>query len=770
MSETVKKDLPGNNKNIDSDECENDNIINSNFIKEFYSAENRKKITNTYIMNYLTKNYSDIAETFKKEAKLNYYKDFSISFLNQMIENNKIDEALSYCINHKNDFMLKVKEYNQVFNKINKEKNNENGYKNFSYSNNNNSEYTNTVKSFSTINEKYIYDINNVILYLKLIKYKDLLALEEKINSPSTDISGEETINKNRKLEFIKNNFTQDEMNILEKEIPSLLKSIFSYSRMNTNIKINIKVESPERKEIEEDDISIISKEIANFNEKFISDFFYWHDFSIENCFKTLFCNKFKMTNFIQTNYDCSKVSKFSVLNDTSFSSSNVYGSEAIVNEFNEKNNSRSIELKTFKENTMIERLIAKEYKTESIPKSFLGQIDNLNIEVSDIVLSNNKDYLAVILKNNSYNMYSVQYLYNTVYTNKSDEDYYNFNKKKVVFTFQYTFVHHTHQINSLRFNYQDTMIVTSSKDQSVKIANAITGKQLQTLNQEHDDQITSACWVGIHSNLIISSGLDKKIILWGTDSYINSKKKINSPDSYKYESFKKIKIFESDNITEMIYSIKLNVLILSAPTKNSILIYDADNCSLIQELKMEDAIVNCCLSKKDLGQKLLVNSSKSSPVLVLYKMGYKSDSKFNYNENPDKTGTINSNLVHKNKSTPEFLNEKLSEDNNKVFYIKQVRKYFGHKQESFSIKCNFGGEYEQYLTCGSEDACIYIWNILSSIPMYKFKAHSAPINCVVWTNNLLISGSDDYLLKVYSSIDDIQFIFHKSRLLKNDV
>jgi len=91
-------------------------------------------------------------------------------------------------------------------------------------------------------------------------------------------------------------------------------------------------------------------------------------------------------------------------------------------------------------------------------------------------------------------------------------------------------------------------------------------------------------------------------------------------------------------------------------------------------------------------------------------------------------------------------------------FFTTKLRVYFGHRQESFSIKCNFGGRREQYLTCGSEDAFMYVWSVVNSLPIFKLKLHSAAINSVVWIKDFVITCSDDRLIKILSSDSEVDF------------
>ena len=61
------------------------------------------------------------------------------------------------------------------------------------------------------------------------------------------------------------------------------------------------------------------------------------------------------------------------------------------------------------------------------------------------------------------------------------------------------------------------------------------------------------------------------------------------------------------------------------------------------------------------------------------------------------------------------------------------LNRYRGHKQEKFIIKCAFGGESEQYLIAGSEDAKAYIWHINCQTPLEIVEGHSLLVSCIIW-------------------------------------
>lgn len=39
------------------------------------------------------------------------------------------------------------------------------------------------------------------------------------------------------------------------------------------------------------------------------------------------------------------------------------------------------------------------------------------------------------------------------------------------------------------------------------------------------------------------------------------------------------------------------------------------------------------------------------------------------------------------------------------------VRRFKGHKQNLYLLKCDFGGVNESFVICGSDDGCVYVWS-----------------------------------------------------------
>ena len=85
----------------------------------------------------------------------------------------------------------------------------------------------------------------------------------------------------------------------------------------------------------------------------------------------------------------------------------------------------------------------------------------------------------------------------------------------------------------------------------------------------------------------------------------------------------------------------------------------------------------------------------------------------------------------------------------------KLINIYTGHVQSRFYIKTSFGGSEQSLVSSGSEDSKIYIWNRYNRTLLRTLVGHTATVNCIAWspTNpEILVSGSDDYTVKVWST------------------
>jgi WD40 repeat protein len=305
------------------------------------------------------------------------------------------------------------------------------------------------------------------------------------------------------------------------------------------------------------------------------------------------------------------------------------------------------------------------------LPSKCLLNLDANNEEVVNIVLSNSNNYFASVFKSNIISVFLIQRSRDTINLAK-----------------QCTISAHKNQITSVTFDKYDINILTASKDKCVKLWEINQGQML--IRIELDAMVSSAIFSDDESHIICST-IDQKIAVYDRQGRYKS-----TVDYYV--------------VSEMLYSHKYNIYILTVPTFKAIFLYDLDNKKENDKININDSIVSSSLSKLDHGGFLLINSSTSTPVISMWDLS----------------------------ST------------------KLVRKYFGHRQEGVGNRCSFGGYNENFIICGSNTKEIYIWNRLQSIAVSVIKAHSASVNSIIWPSNellsILISCSDDHLIKVFGN------------------
>jgi WD40 repeat protein len=330
--------------------------------------------------------------------------------------------------------------------------------------------------------------------------------------------------------------------------------------------------------------------------------------------------------------------------------------------------------------------------KTDLIPSTTLISIDTKH-EVTNLVFSNTGKYFLAVLSN--YNLIT----YSIIFNNQNTE----INQIKS-FSSQ-----HTALITSATWNSKDSLILTSSKDKTIKLIDPFKGVLKRNFTHVHDDMVSYAVFTH-NDTKIASCAMDYRINLTNIAS---EKKEIS-------------KHVPGITISEVQYSQFYNILIVVSATNNTVVYYDLQLQNEKHKHEMNDVVVSCSISKKDKGKFLLINTSKANPVIEMVDL--------------------------------------------RTFEI--VAKYFGHRQERFTIKCNFGGFNENFIVCGSENANVYVWSRTSSIPISVSKVHVASVNEVVWPyingNNVIISCSDDHTIAVMVNKNIKKVYFNQGQQLEN--
>ena len=294
--------------------------------------------------------------------------------------------------------------------------------------------------------------------------------------------------------------------------------------------------------------------------------------------------------------------------------------------------------------------------------------------------------------------------------------------------------------ITAVAFSLNDKYIALSSIDSLIKFY-SIKGKHIKTFTF-HSDIVSSIKF--ITDNLLISGGIDKKIILQNVnninkhciieescrirDLLITNITNMNNniySDNYSYN----ISCFNNQNILIVIPSSMSEIKIYSYKIVNN------DNMQLNLELKLiysikeQDQIISAAISTKINSNYMMYNTNKST---------------YNTSFN-DK---INSNYLLVNMSKVNASLNLYDLNNN----YKLINKYYGHTQTQYTVKCAIAGTDNEYILCGSEDYKIYIWHRRSSIHLFAVKGHTGTINSVKMPFfGCIFSVSDDHTLRIWS-------------------
>ena len=266
-------------------------------------------------------------------------------------------------------------------------------------------------------------------------------------------------------------------------------------------------------------------------------------------------------------------------------------------------------------------------------------------------------------------------------------------NKKKINLNLYLTFSSNEGnkkgEITSLCFSNDEKQLLVSLSTNIIKIFNVANGETIKEYNNLYNSCITSCLYLPNSNNKFFSGGVDKRLLLID----------INNIPFLEIGKFFRIK--------QILYSELYNLIIIVPGSINDIICYDLPKNKISFKIEIKEEIVYTNISKSDKGKYSLINISKLYPKILLYNL-----------EN-----------------------------------TKTEDKYYGHIQRTMIIKCCFGGDKDQYIISGSEDAKVYFWERkYPGTPKYIFKGHLGMVNSVeLLFNDVLLSVSDDKTLKIWT-------------------
>lgn len=248
-------------------------------------------------------------------------------------------------------------------------------------------------------------------------------------------------------------------------------------------------------------------------------------------------------------------------------------------------------------------------------------------------------------------------------------------------------------EITSINFSNDEKFLLVSFTNNIVRIFNISNGEKVKEYKDLHTSDINSAIYLPNSNNKFITGSMDKRVLL------IDINNNDNNPNPLEVGKFCRIK--------QILYSENNNLIIVVPGSLNDIVCYDLSKNNVSKKIETKEKIVYCNLSKSDKGKYLLINESIVHPQIILYNL-----------------------------------------DTNKI-----INKYYGHTQKIFIIKVAFGGDKDQFILSGSEDATVYLWYRRNpGAPKFQFKGHLGVVNSVeMLSNNIVLSVSDDKTIKVWT-------------------
>ncbi len=86
----------------------------------------------------------------------------------------------------------------------------------------------------------------------------------------------------------------------------------------------------------------------------------------------------------------------------------------------------------------------------------------------------------------------------------------------------------------------------------------------------------------------------------------------------------------------------------------------------------------------------------------------------------------------------------------------KSLKLYTRHKNEKYCLFANFSVTGSKWIVCGSEDNCVYLWNLQTKEIVQKLEGHSDVVMCCAChpKENIIASGAleNDKTIKLWRS------------------
>ncbi|KAF5315776.1 hypothetical protein D9611_004875 [Ephemerocybe angulata] len=276
----------------------------------------------------------------------------------------------------------------------------------------------------------------------------------------------------------------------------------------------------------------------------------------------------------------------------------------------------------------------------------------------------------------------------------------------------------HQYAVGALSWSLDDSVLLTTA-DQIIKMWNTKTGVCIRTLEERHQETVSSIVWLADGSGFI-SAGLDRKIIHWNADGTVKQDwglTTIRITDMALTPDGTRLVAVGMEHATpdvtpsrgsQPVELVGANpVVTLGSPKGgNRMVIFDLTSKHALMSIRMEGELTSVKVSQNS--QYALINHAPD--VIYLY----------------------------------DIRNGRLS------------GKYIGQQQGRHIIRSCFGGANGTFIISGSEDGNVYVWHRETGTLLEVLPGHGeGSVNAVSWnpTNNrMFASCSDDCTIRIWEA------------------